>query len=169
MITPSNPSRTVLPAEDQASKYIPLETTTLASRMHATHLMDSRELVIDTLLVRMCGVTVLPGTAEPFLRKVDFIRHLPGDLVEYKKYAEFKRRTGKDVCLSIWAVESCNSSKIFWGIIILVCHYIVTMEKKNQCCIWNGSSVHCHSEQGHLLSTFLWLRWNTVTKETYKR
>lgn len=110
----------------------------------------------------------LPETAEPFLRKVNFIRHLPGDLVKYKKYAEFKRRTGKEACLSIWAVESCNSSKNFWGIIILICHYIVTMERK-QCCIWNGSSVHCHSEQGHLLSTLLLLRWNIVTKETYKR
>ena len=65
-----------------------LETTTLASRMHATHLKDSRELVVDTLLVRMCRMTVAAGDrAESFLRKVNFIRHLPGDLVEYKKYA----------------------------------------------------------------------------------
>lgn len=46
--------------------------------------MDNGELVTESLFVRLCGVTVAAGDrAEPFLRKVNFIRHLPGDLPEY--------------------------------------------------------------------------------------
>lgn len=62
----------------------------LPRRMNATYLMDSRGLVIHVPLVRMCNLRVAAeDRAVSFLRKVNFIRHLPDGLTRYKKYAEF--------------------------------------------------------------------------------